>query len=131
MKQILEKLIALQKLQLNTEALSVNDEAVILKLREGVPTPILNHFDRLIAHGKKGVAIARHGVCTECHLRLSSGTLGTLADATEVHICDNCGRYLFLPEGETTTVSDMPAVVKAPVKVRAKRARAKAGVSAA
>jgi len=85
---------ALQKLALDTKPLKLEHEAEVLKWREKVPAPILGHFDRLIARGKKGVAIARNGACGECHLRLPSGTMGALAYTNEVHLCDNCGRYL-------------------------------------
>ncbi len=121
MKQILETLLALEKLQLHTKALSLKDEAEILRLREKVAAPILAHFDRLIAQGKKGVAMARHGVCSECHLRISSGTLASLAYTNDVHICDNCGRYLFLAENEPAVVIETLPAAKPPVKARAKR----------
>jgi C4-type zinc ribbon domain len=94
MRQIMEHLLALQKLALDTKPLKLEHEAEVLKSREKVPAPILGHFDRLIARGKKGVAIARNGACGECHLRLPSGTMGALAYTNEVHLCDNCGRYL-------------------------------------
>ncbi|MDE3067765.1 MAG: hypothetical protein KGJ60_09460 [Verrucomicrobiota bacterium] len=96
----MEKLLALQQLQLRSKALSPADEREVSKLREGVPAPVLGHFDRLIARGKKGVAHVRHGVCAECHIRASTGTLGTLAAGTDIQLCGNCGRYLYLPEDE-------------------------------
>jgi ribosomal protein S27AE len=131
MKQTMDRLFALQKLQLQTKALSLADEAEILKLRDKVPAPILAHFDRLIARGKKGVALARHGVCGECHLRISSGTLASLAYTNEIHICGNCGRYLFLAENEPPGLAEPPPPSKAPVKARAKGTRKKAALHAA
>ena len=127
----MEKLLALQKLQRQTKALSPEDEAGILKLRENVPPPILSHFDRLIARGKKGVALARNGVCTECHLRITSGTLARLAYTTEIRICDNCGRYLFLPANEPLGLTDSPPPIKTPVKSRARQTRPKADLHVA
>jgi hypothetical protein len=92
MKQIMESLIELQKIQL-ADGYS-GETPKVKKLRALVPEPILGHFDRLIARGKKGVAYVRAGVCSECHLRLSSGSMGSLLHPEEIHICDNCGRYL-------------------------------------
>jgi predicted nucleic acid-binding Zn-ribbon protein len=120
----MEKLLALQEFQLQTKALSVESKAKILKLRESVPAPILVHFDRLIARGQRAVALARNGVCTECHLRITSGTLAGLAGTTNVHLCDNCGRYLFLPENELLSPTDSPPI-KATAKSHATRTRQK------
>jgi len=126
MKQMIQVMLDLQKLQLQAIALSLEDEAEILKLREKVPAPILAHFDRLIARGKKGVARAVHGVCTECHLQISSGTKASLAYTDEVHICDNCGRYLYLPDSELLPVIEAPPARKAPVKARGTATRQRA-----
>jgi predicted nucleic acid-binding Zn-ribbon protein len=98
MIKIMQHLLALQALELGTKPLTLAQEAQIVKLREQVPLAILTHFTRLIARGKKGVAITRAGVCSECHLRVTPGTLASLAYTTEIHYCDNCGRYLYLPE---------------------------------
>ncbi len=116
MRQIMEKLLAAQKLQLQPKPLSLESETEILKLRENVPLQILNRFDQFIVRGKKGVAFARNGVCTVCHLRVTSGMLAGLACTTKVHICDNCGRYLFLPESDPLGLSDSPP----PIEARAK-----------
>lgn len=122
----MEKLLALQELQLETKPLSLDTEHEILKLRKKVPAPILGHFDRLIAHGKKGVAIVRHGVCGECHLRLTSGTLASLAHADEVFVCDNCGRYLYLPEDEPLGLIDSVLPTASPAKTPMRRSSRRA-----
>ena len=119
----MEQLCALQKLALETKPLTAAHQAEILKLREQVPAPVLGHFDRLIARGKKGVAIARNGACSECHLRLASGTMAALAKTGEIHICDNCGRYLYLPEEKPASANDSPAPTKVPAKSRPRRIR--------
>jgi Zn-ribbon protein, possibly nucleic acid-binding len=106
MRQIMEKLLALQKLALDTKPLKLEHETEVLKWREKMPASILSHFDRLIARGKKGVAIARNGrPALRDHLRLPSGTMGALAYTNEVHLCDNCGRYL-LSAGERAARPD-------------------------
>ena len=100
MVKILGELLAVQKLQLETKPLSLETERQILAAREKVPKPMLDRFDRFIARGKSGVAVVRQGVCSECHLRITPGTLASLAYTSEIHVCDHCGRYLFLPETE-------------------------------
>ena len=100
MRKIMEQLLALQTLQFDLPPKSDERRAVMEKIRDQIPSPVLAHYGRLVLRGKKGVAIARNGVCSECHLRIPSGTLAALAYDNDVHLCDNCGRYLYLPEDE-------------------------------
>ncbi len=67
-------------------------------LRAEVPEPILGHYNRLIARKKKGVAVIRNQVCTGCQMRLPIGVITTLMRNEDIQLCDNCGRYLYLPE---------------------------------
>ena len=119
MKDMIAKLLELQELQLSIEPLSLAAEAKLNDLRAQVPKPIMDHFDRLIAQGKTGVAAAKNGVCCGCHLQLCSGTAAGLAHLTDIHICDNCGRYLYLAPAEsevTAKVEEKPAAKKPPQK---------------
>jgi hypothetical protein len=125
MRQIMDHLRALQRLQLNAGPLTKVAEAEILQRRGQVPATILAHFDRLIVRGKKGVALVRNGVCSECHLRITSGTLQSLTHTSEVHICDNCGRYLFLEDLPATAANASPAKPVTAKPVTAKPVAAK------
>ena len=118
MRQILEKLFALQKIQLGALP-STKNQPEILRLRQQVPESLLRNFDRLVTRGKTAIALARNGVCSECHLRIPSGKLASLAYTSEIHICDNCHRYLYLPEDEPLGLTDPPP--KAPSKSPKKR----------
>jgi predicted nucleic acid-binding Zn-ribbon protein len=91
-----------------------------VELRAAVPAPILAHYDRLVARGKKGVAVVRNQVCTGCHMRLPIGTINTLLQRQDLQLCDSCGRYLYIPE-EVEVAAEPVAV--APVKPVAKRKR--------
>ncbi len=104
--EIMESLVALQQIQLKRARLTPAAKDEITQLRSDIPEGILNHFDRLLARGKKGVAVARNGVCSECHLKISSGTLGTLPHRTDIHLCDSCGRDLYLPLDTAAAVSE-------------------------
>jgi predicted nucleic acid-binding Zn-ribbon protein len=80
------------------------------ELRNTIPQPILAHYDRLIARGKKGVALVRNQVCTGCHMRLPIGTINTLMQNQDIQLCDTCGRYLYLEEiPEATPAAQEPA----------------------
>src|SRR5215471_16951123 len=73
-------------------------EAQLAELRASIPAPIMAHYDRLVARGKKGVAVVRNQVCTGCHMRLPIGTINTLMQHSDIQLCDSCGRYLYLPD---------------------------------
>ena len=127
----MEHLRALQTLELSTRRPTPSQRAQILKLRELVPAPILSHFDRLIVRGKKGVARARNGACGECHLRIASGTMQALSHANEIHICDNCGRYLYLPEDAPLDPQHESLPADEASTTRPRRARGEAVAAAA
>jgi predicted nucleic acid-binding Zn-ribbon protein len=98
MRKIMDCLLALQKLQFEVRARTPASSAGLENLRAEVPPPILAHYERLVARGKKGVALAQNGVCSECHLRITGGKLVGLSAGIDLQLCDNCGRYLYLPE---------------------------------
>ena len=100
MLRIVESLLEIQRIELAAQRLTPEQQTEAQQRRAKVPTGILESFDRWVGRGKKAVAIVRNGVCGECHLRLPSGTLAGLAYTTELHNCNNCGRFLFLPEDE-------------------------------
>jgi hypothetical protein len=117
MRKFMQRLLALQTLQFDLRPETEEKRAAMEKHREQIPSPLLAHYGRLVQRGKKGVAIVRHGVCSECHLRIPSGTLAALAYDNDVHLCDNCCRYLFLPDDEplglgesSSRASSSPAV---------------------
>ena len=125
MRQMMEQLLALQALLLRDEPLTAEEDAQTVKLRANVPAPIQGHFDRLIARGKKGVASVRHGVCSECHLRISIGTVARLVSDNEIFLCENCGRYLYLAPEEVPALAAPSRPAAAPIKRPRKRAATK------
>ncbi len=108
MRKIMDQLVALQTLELNGRAATTAAAPEAKQLREQVPAPILAHYDRLRARGKKVVALARNGVCSECHIRITGGRLLGLSAAKDVQLCANCGRYLYLPPEAAAALSVSP-----------------------
>ena len=95
MRKIMDHLLALQKLQFDLLGQTVTSKAEAEQLRGEVPSPILAHYERLVARGKKGLALVRTGVCSECHLRLTAGKLVNLsATPNEIHLCDNLAKTI-------------------------------------
>src|SRR5512135_2014817 len=125
MNDLLQNLLKLQALEFN-ETKETDPAARIEELRKIIPLPILGHFDRLVARGKKGVAVVRNQVCTGCHMKLPIGTINTLMQGNDVQLCDTCGRYLYLPDpAESQFVENIAATKPAP-KARKRKALAHA-----
>lgn len=117
MNELMENLVKLQALEFG-EKEDKNAEATIEKLRATIPPQILGHYDRLVARGKKGVAIVRDQVCTGCHMRLPLAVVMTLMREKDIQLCDSCGRYLYLREAAAA-----PAPEPAPEPKPAKKPR--------
>lgn len=116
MRRIMEHLLALQNFRLNGRGQSPAVLAEMEQRRAAVPPPILARFERMVARGKKGVAVVRDGVCTECHLQVTTGKLANLAADNDIWLCDNCGRYLYLPESEKVGLATIPSAASLPVE---------------
>lgn len=101
-KELLETLLKLQSFEFDEreydDAAAKIIERKMAELRLQVPLQILNHYDRLVARGKKGVAAVRHQTCTGCHMRVTKAAVINLMRGDDIQVCDNCGRYLFLPK---------------------------------
>jgi len=114
MNKLLQSLIELQSLEFGAVK-DKNTETAKAELRAKIPPQILGHYDRLVAHGKKGVAIVRDQVCTSCHIRLPLGVIMTLMHGQDIQLCESCGRYLYLPPALKTEVTE-PTGSSKPVK---------------
>ena len=119
MKNLMHDLLQLQTLEFDHPA-SPGNTSLIAELRGKIPAPILGHYDRLRVRGKKGLAAVRNQVCTGCHMSVPLATVMTLKHATDIQLCDACGRYLYLPAEEECTPP--PPVVKPIKRKRAARA---------
>ena len=109
MKELLEKLVRLQELELAGKQVSESRDTEARQLREQIPPTILGHYDRLMARGKKGVAVVRNGVCSECHMRVAIGIMAVLVRNEDIQLCGTCGRYLFLPPATPAVESPAPS----------------------
>jgi predicted nucleic acid-binding Zn-ribbon protein len=109
MNELLQNLIKLQSIEFE-ETKEKNAEAVVAELRGKIPSQILSHYDRLVARGKKGVAMVRDQVCTGCHMRQPIGAVMTLMHEQDIQLCESCGRYLYLaPQVKAEPVEQAPS----------------------
>jgi hypothetical protein len=97
MNNVLQNLLKLQALEFG-ETGQKKVEAQVAELRGKIPLPILGHYDRLRARDKKGVAIVRNQSCTGCHMHVPIGLITVLMRDEDIQLCENCGRYLYLPD---------------------------------
>ena len=117
MNELLQNLVELQSLEF-AGVKDKNVEASLAELRGKIPSQILGHYDRLVAHGKKGLAAVRDQVCTGCHMHLPIGVITTLMRDDDIQLCDNCGRYLYLLEA---TKAEVPKPTAKPGPARKPR----------
>jgi predicted nucleic acid-binding Zn-ribbon protein len=96
MKILMQKLLELQTLEFD-ETASPQSAAAIAELRDTIPPQILGHYDRLRVRGKKGLVAVKHQVCAGCHMQVPLGAILTLKHGDDMQLCENCGRYLYLP----------------------------------
>ena len=121
MKDVIANLLTLQEIEFGSKKSSQSE---IESLRKSIPEVILGHYDRLIARGKKGVALVKNGACTGCYMRLATGTMQILMRRSDIQLCDTCGRYLHLPE-----VIEAPSEPAAPKKTAKRKKKAVANAA--
>jgi predicted nucleic acid-binding Zn-ribbon protein len=119
MKKLIENLFELQTLE-SGKPPAAKAAKCIAALRTEIPAQILAHYDRLLARGKKGVAVIKGQVCSACHMQVPRNTVLTLMNNVDIQICGNCGRYLCLPEHVSPVQAPPPAP---PAKARKSRAK--------
>lgn len=119
MTTLLQNLLKLQAIDF-AERSEKNSQTLAAELRAAIPPQILGHYDRLVARGKKGVAIVRNQVCTGCHMRIPIGTINTLMQGQDIRLCDSCGRYLCLEEPSTQAPEPQEQATKPARKPRKK-----------
>jgi len=130
MNTVIDQLFALQQVELQKSSKLPATETSIKELRALIPDPVLGHYDRLLARGKKGVALVRNGVCSECHMRVAIGVLATLMRREDIQLCGSCGRYLYLPAEPESPAAPAATETKetkpAPKRRKAKKTEAHA-----
>jgi predicted nucleic acid-binding Zn-ribbon protein len=125
MNAVLQNLVKLQALEFG-EVTGKDTNSQAAALRGQIPQPFLGHYDRLRAREKKSVAAVRNQVCTGCHMRVPIGTVTVIMRDEDIQLCENCGRYLYIPtatEGQTAQPTAQAKAEEKPVKKAAPKAR--------
>jgi predicted nucleic acid-binding Zn-ribbon protein len=119
MKTVIESLYNAQALLRKGTWEDPESQTVIKELRTSVPAPILAHYLRAVESGRNGVALVRHGVCCQCHIRIPAGTQASLVHPKDIHLCDSCGAYLMIAPEEMANLTGKAA----PAPVARRRGR--------
>jgi len=91
-----EELAGFQNKRENCESEIKELEAERDELSSGIPSPVLNLYNRLL-ESKKGEAMAevKSGSCGGCHMKLVPATLSIMRAHKEIAQCENCSRMLY------------------------------------
>jgi len=66
------------------------------ELAEKIDEDLLGLFERLFkSKGDAAVVAIEHGVCTGCHMKVTSATAASARAGKEIVSCENCGRILY------------------------------------
>src|SRR5437868_2504520 len=67
------------------------------ELAETMDEDLLNRFERLFASkGDSAIVAVEHGVCTGCHMKLTTATVKDAEAGKEIVNCEQCGRILYV-----------------------------------
>jgi len=67
------------------------------ELAEKMDEDLLDQFERLFASkGDSAIVAVEHGVCTGCHMKLTTATVKAAEAGKEIVSCEQCGRILFV-----------------------------------
>jgi len=65
-------------------------------LATNIDEDLLGRFERLFkSKGDAAVVAIEHGVCTGCHMKVTTATAASVKAGKEIVSCENCGRILF------------------------------------
>lgn len=66
------------------------------ELGGGIDEDLLGLFERLFkSKGDAAIVAIEHGVCTGCHMKVTSATAASARAGKEIVSCENCGRILY------------------------------------
>jgi len=69
------------------------------ELAAQIDEDLLGLFDRLFeSKGDAAIVAIEHGVCTGCHMKVTTATAAGVKAAKEIVSCENCGRILYFGE---------------------------------
>ena len=66
-------------------------------LASKIDPDLLDQFERLFnSKGDAAIVAVEHGVCTGCHMKVTTATAARVKAGKEIVNCEQCGRILYL-----------------------------------
>lgn len=66
-------------------------------LASKIDADVLDQFERLFhSKGDAAIVAVEHGVCTGCHMKVTTATAASVKAGKEIVNCEQCGRILYL-----------------------------------
>jgi len=94
--------ISRQLTDLETKSKALEDQQQKLEaerqaLAAQIDDDVLDQFERLFnSKGDAAVVSVEHGVCTGCHMKVTTATAARVKAGKEIVSCENCARILYL-----------------------------------
>jgi len=90
----------LAELEIKSKALE-KQQAELTNQREAlasnIDADVLDQFERLFnSKGDAAIVAVEHGVCTGCHMKVTTATAAGVKAGKEIVNCEQCGRILYL-----------------------------------
>jgi predicted nucleic acid-binding Zn-ribbon protein len=89
----------LDDLEAKSKTLQGREEELVKErtsLVSEIDPDLLNRFERLFKSKGDAVVVAiEHGVCTGCHMKVTTATAARVRAGKEIVSCENCGRILY------------------------------------
>ena len=108
---IQEKMAAAGRDSVNRQLVDLDQKAKTLEARLGdlakereqlattIDEDVLYRYERLFSSkGDAAVVAVEHGVCTGCHMKVTTQTAMRAKSDSEIVSCEQCGRILYAPE---------------------------------
>ena len=106
-----EKMAAAGRDSVNRQLIDLDQKAKTLEARLGdlanerkqlattIDEDVLYRYERLFSSkGDAAVVAVEHGVCTGCHMKVTTQTAVRAKSDSEIVSCEQCGRILYAPE---------------------------------
>jgi len=106
-----EKMAAAGRDSVNRQLIDLDQKAKTLEARLGdlgnerkqlattIEEDVLYRYERLFSSkGDAAVVAVEHGVCTGCHMKVTTQTAVRAKSGNEIVSCEQCGRILYAPE---------------------------------
>jgi uncharacterized protein len=89
----------LDDLEAKSKTLQSREEELVEErtaLADEIDADLLSRFERLFKSKGDAVVVAiEHGVCTGCHMKVTTATAARVKAGKEIVSCENCGRILY------------------------------------